>query len=203
MENELIKSALTGAYKLTKVFYNSWSESKKEKAKQKAIDNLGLVVCLIPSKFGKSHFTKYIKNLNNSFTAYDFDQQAMANYKRQLHPVHEDEDNKQTALNQYFIEFYDDQKDKIRKLGSKVVIITSNFSLVNYIFNVHKVLPLVFVPSFDFMKKHLKTLELSDEETNNIEKQIDQIKKLNLKIVQFSEFEALREKIEFYFPENQ
>jgi hypothetical protein len=203
METELIKSALTGAYKLTKVFYNSWSENKKEKAKQKAIDNLGLVVCLIPSKFGKSHFTKYIKNLNNSFTAYDFDQQAMANYKRQLHPVHEDEDNKQTALNQYFIEFYDDQKDKIRKLGSKVVIITSNFSLVNYIFNVHKVLPLVFVPSFDFMKKHLKTLELSDEETNNIEKQIDQIKKLSLKIVQFSEFEALREKIEFYFPENQ
>ena len=53
------------------------------------------------------------------------------------------------------------------------------------------------------MKKHLKDLELSDDNKNDIEKQIDQIKKLNLKKVQFSEFESLREKIEFYFPENQ
>lgn len=205
MEVELIKSALTGGLKLTKMFYNSWSESKKEKAKQKAIDNLGLVIVLLPSKFGKSYFTKYIKGLNNDFTAYDFDEMAMAHYKRHIRPVFDehDEDSKQTDLNQYFIEYYDDNKDKIRKLGNKVVIITSNFSLVNYVFTVHKVLPLVFVPSFDFMKKHLKDLELSDDNKNDIEKQIDQIKKLNLKKVQFSEFESLREKIEFYFPENQ
>jgi hypothetical protein len=203
MEIELIKGALKGGYALSKMFYNSWSESKKEKAKQKAIDNLGMVICLIPSKFGKSYFSRYIRNLNNDFVAYDFDEHAVATYRRQLHPDYTDEETKQTALNQFFIEYYDDNKDKIRKLGSKVVIITSNFSLVNYVFNVHKILPLVFVPSFDFMKKHLRDLELHDDEKNNIEKQIDQIKKLNLKKVQFSEFEALREKMEFYFPENQ
>jgi hypothetical protein len=201
METELIKSALSGAFKLSKMFYNSWSEAKKEKCRQQAVNNLGCVIVLLPSKFGKSYFTKYIKNLNNDFSAYDFDAHATANYKKHLMPEYDDEDAKQTAYNQHCIEFYDENKDKIRKLGSKVCIITSNFSLVNYVFNTHKILPLVFVPSFDFMKKHLKELEIEDVERNNIEKQIDQIKKLNLKKIQFSEFESLREKIEFYFPE--
>lgn len=199
-EEQLIKSALTGGLKLAKMFYNSWSESKKEKAKQKAIDNLKIVICLIPSKMGKTRFSQYISKLNNDFVAFDFDQIVNAEYQKILHPSLTDTQAKETLLNQFYIEYFDNNKDKIKKLAPKVVIITSSNCLVNYAFTHHQILPLVFSPEFDFLKSHLETLEISKEEKLSIEREVNNLNRLNFKKTSFQSFEELREKISFYFP---